>query len=194
MKAPVISLDQPIEVILETLRPLVRGFLIRRLSLSRNRIEDADDLTQNVLMNVYRFRSQFKEKAKFTTWVYRIAANKVKDYNKYITSGCRNYCLEGFSLDDIENWEGPRFSSSESLEDDVICSVEGEKLRRKLLKEISSCDAVILALRKKGHGFREIAEELDMPLSTVKTSYYRSLTKAERIMGELDESSLPRAA
>lgn len=36
---------------------------------------DADDLSQEIFLKVYRFLPQFKGKSKFYTWLYRLAIN-----------------------------------------------------------------------------------------------------------------------
>lgn len=46
---------------------------IRRMVLSH---EDADDLLQNTFLKAYRALDQFREEAKLSTWLYRIATNE----------------------------------------------------------------------------------------------------------------------
>jgi RNA polymerase sigma factor (sigma-70 family) len=42
----------------------------------------ADDITQEVFIQVYRSAAGFKGEAKLSTWLYRIAVNKALDYEK----------------------------------------------------------------------------------------------------------------
>jgi RNA polymerase sigma factor (sigma-70 family) len=42
----------------------------------------ADDITQEVFIQVYQSAAQFKGEAKLSTWLYRIAVNKALDYEK----------------------------------------------------------------------------------------------------------------
>ncbi len=42
----------------------------------------ADDITQEVFIQVYQSASKFKGEAKLSTWLYRIAVNKALDYEK----------------------------------------------------------------------------------------------------------------
>lgn len=42
--------------------------------------EDAEDLTQEVFIEVYRSLSQFKEQSALSTWIYRITVNKSLDH------------------------------------------------------------------------------------------------------------------
>ena len=44
--------------------------------------EDADDITQDVFIQVYQSVSSFKGEAKFSTWLYRIVISKALDHIK----------------------------------------------------------------------------------------------------------------
>ncbi|MBN8823125.1 MULTISPECIES: RNA polymerase sigma factor [unclassified Spirosoma] len=51
------------------------------LSYVRSR-EDAEEITQDVFVDVFRSASQFKGDAAVTTWLYRITINKSLDFQK----------------------------------------------------------------------------------------------------------------
>ncbi|WP_080053788.1 RNA polymerase sigma factor [Spirosoma aerolatum] len=51
------------------------------LSYVRSR-EDAEEITQDVFVDVFRSASQFKGDATVTTWLYRITINKSLDFQK----------------------------------------------------------------------------------------------------------------
>jgi RNA polymerase sigma-70 factor (ECF subfamily) len=44
--------------------------------------QDADDITQEVFIQVYRSISSFKAESKLSTWLYRIAVTKALDFEK----------------------------------------------------------------------------------------------------------------
>jgi len=44
--------------------------------------DDADDITQDVFVQVYQSVSSFKGDSKFSTWLYRIAVSKALDHEK----------------------------------------------------------------------------------------------------------------
>ena len=49
-------------------------------------ISDAEDATQEILINVMTKLSTFRRESKFTTWVYRIAVNYLINYKKSMFS------------------------------------------------------------------------------------------------------------
>lgn len=51
------------------------------LSYVRTR-EDAEEITQDVFVDVFRSANQFKGEAAVTTWLYRITINKALDFQK----------------------------------------------------------------------------------------------------------------
>ena len=56
-----------------------RGRLFRYLLHQCGRREQADEMFQEIWMSVIRARSGYEVSAKFTTWLYRIAHNRVID-------------------------------------------------------------------------------------------------------------------
>jgi len=64
-----------LEALLRDVHPLVHNVCRRTL----NNEADADDATQNALINVARNISRFDGRSSFTTWVYRIATNAAID-------------------------------------------------------------------------------------------------------------------
>ncbi|KAA3661767.1 MAG: RNA polymerase sigma factor [Calditrichaeota bacterium] len=62
--------------IVETHQEKVRNTCFRFLKNP----EDADDVAQEVFIQVYESLSRFREEAEISTWVYRIAVNKSLDF------------------------------------------------------------------------------------------------------------------
>src|SRR6476469_1040548 len=44
--------------------------------------KDAEDITQEVFLQLYRALSQFKGDSSLSTWIYKIAMNKALDYQR----------------------------------------------------------------------------------------------------------------
>lgn len=74
--------------------------------------EDADDLTQEVFIKVYRSLSNFKGQSEFSTWLYRITVNMCINY---INRNRKNRLLQ--SLDEIFNMASSEKTPLQQLEE-----------------------------------------------------------------------------
>lgn len=118
-------------------------------------IHDAEDISQEVFVAVYKNMNKFHNKSSIYTWIYKIALNKVYDF--YRKNG------KDFSIDydfiDI----------SYEFSDDKL-------LLKERLEEIDEFGKKIVLLHNiYGYKFREISKFLDINLSTVKSKYYKSI-------------------
>ncbi|MCP4042539.1 MAG: sigma-70 family RNA polymerase sigma factor [Gammaproteobacteria bacterium] len=62
----------------------------------------AEELFQDIWMNIVRTRERYEVRAKFTTMLYHMASHRVIDH--YRTSGTRNQVLADCESDDIETF------------------------------------------------------------------------------------------
>lgn len=69
-----------LETVLAGVQDLVFNLSLRMLGT----FYDAEDASQDILLKVMTHLSAFKGDSAFTTWVFRIAANHLKDYKKHM--------------------------------------------------------------------------------------------------------------
>ena len=69
-----------LETVLAGVQDLVFNLSLRMLGT----FHDAEDASQDILLKVMTHRSSFKGESAFTTWVFRIAVNHLKDYQKHM--------------------------------------------------------------------------------------------------------------
>ena len=50
-------------------------------NIIRNR-QDAEDIAQDVFLQVYKFAANFRQESKITTWLYRIAINRSLNFKR----------------------------------------------------------------------------------------------------------------
>lgn len=62
--------------------------------------EDAEDVAQEVFIEVYRSLSQFRHDAQLSTWIYRITVNKCRDCMRKKNAGKRKGIMSFFSRQD----------------------------------------------------------------------------------------------
>jgi RNA polymerase sigma-70 factor, ECF subfamily len=133
---------------------------------------DARDLCQEAFLKAYRGLGGFKKEARFSSWLYQIAINVCRDRLR------RRRGRMSVSLDDVEEGreDGLRTAGPSPLD-----LVEARDIRHLVEDAMATLRAeereVVILKEYQGLTFPEIAETLEVPLSTVKTRLYRGLTQ-----------------
>jgi RNA polymerase sigma-70 factor (ECF subfamily) len=132
--------------------------------------DEARDLSQEAFLKAYRALGTFKQEARFSSWLYQIAINATRDRLR------RRRRRTDLSLDDVEE------KGEVSLRDSgpsALDLIESNDLSRAVAAAMAALSAeqreVVILKEYEGLTFPEIAETLDVPLSTVKTRLYRGL-------------------
>jgi RNA polymerase sigma-70 factor, ECF subfamily len=137
--------------------------------------EDARDLCQEAFLKAYRGLGSFKREARFSSWLYQIAVNSCRDRMR------RQRGKITVSLDEMsETGELPfRGAGPSALE-----LMEAGDLSKTVAAAVRSLPEeqreVIVLKEYQDLTFLEIAEALDIPVSTVKTRLYRGLTQLKQ--------------
>ena len=150
------------------------------------REEDARDVCQEAFLRAYRGLQGFKRQAKFSSWLYRIAVNLCRDWLRRDRRVGFVQPSESFDL------------AERRVVDPINETVEDLIMRRDLGRAVSKVmatlpdDQRIVIVLKEYHGltFREIADVVGCPLSTVKTRLYQGLTVLRRQLARSGLSSL----
>ena len=146
--------------------------------------EAALDVTQKTFLNTYRNISRLKDPAKFSPWIYQIASNLCRD--EIVRSKRQNLV----SLDDIQESnekEGSRlpvqFVETDQKQPDArLKTKQIADIVKDALAELPEEQRIVVIMKEyQGLKFREIAEVLDEPVSTVKSKMYRSLISLREI-------------
>ncbi len=139
-------------------------------------IQDADeaqDATQEIFVKLYRSLSGWnREKAKFSTWLYRLATNQAIDCWR-----ARRRRAETSIPGDRDDYPGKEYPLGEAIR-----SPYKEAEEREQVDEIRRCVDLLPDLQKKVFILRyfqelkleEIAEMENCSLGTVKTSLFRA--------------------
>ena len=91
-------------------------------------IEEAEEITQDVFVQVYHSMDQFREDAAIKTWIYRITINKCIDFIKHKSSIKRRFIF-GKKTDDatvvknISNFEHPGILLENKENAEILFSV-----------------------------------------------------------------------
>ncbi|HHU78280.1 MAG: RNA polymerase sigma factor [Caldicoprobacterales bacterium] len=136
-----------------------------------NSREDAEDLTQEVFVRVYRNLNKFRGKSRLSTWIYRIAHNVCIDQYRR-TKAVSISISQPRGADDEREMELP--AESPSPEEEIIRREEQERLLECISRLKPAYRTVIVLRDIQNHSYEEIAEILSLPLGTVKSHISRA--------------------
>ena len=157
------------------------------------REDEARDVVQEAFLRAYRGLRGFKGEAKFSSWLYRITLNLCRDWIRRERRAPLVQVPEGTDPLDLAD---QRVAPTESVED-LVARREMSAAVAKAMAELPEEQRVAIML-KEYHGltFQEIADQLNCPLSTVKTRLYQGLSVLRRRLErrQAEEASLRRAS
>ncbi|MCL1817003.1 MAG: sigma-70 family RNA polymerase sigma factor [Clostridiales bacterium] len=139
-----------------------------------NQAEDAADVTQEVLLKLYRSLPKFRADAAFSTWVYRITVNACRDIMR---SGFKQ--KEGLLLDfgDSTEQEDLRREVADytSIPENIFIEQETEQYLWALISSLSPKYRLVITLREiSGLSYQEISDAVSISLGTVKSRINRA--------------------
>ena len=119
-----------LETVLSSVQDLVFNLSLRMLGT----FPDAEDASQDILLKVMTHLSSYKGESAFSTWVFSIAANHLKDYKKHMF-GKFPLSFE-FYGDDIKNAD---IHNVPDLTQDVEKSILAEELKLSCTNVMLQC-------------------------------------------------------
>jgi RNA polymerase sigma-70 factor (ECF subfamily) len=152
-------------------------------------VEDARDAAQETFVAAYRNLRNFRGEAKVSSWLHRIAVNQC------ITRQRRARVRSETGIEDAVESSGESFLSTGET-----CSparaAEGkertEAVRRAVAALTPELREVVLLKEFEGLTFQEIAEALQVPLSTVKSRLYTALRQLRMRLEKFELEVAPR--
>jgi len=158
------------KMLIDRFRNKVLGLCSRLLDNRQN----AEDVAQDVFFHVYRSAGKFRHDCLVSTWIYRIAINRCRNFNRDNRKFSRWGKLHrGF---ENEHW-GEQFLVASDADDPESAWKENEiqELIRKAIASLPEKQKTMLILHKfEGHSYKEIAKILDVSLPSVESCLHRA--------------------
>lgn len=143
-------------------------------NMTRNQM-DAQDVTQDVLLTIYRKIDTFQGKSAFSSWVYRITLNatymklRVKKKEQYVEldESLPSFNHAGFQNGKISEWS----KSTDSL----LFSNETKGVIEKAVDLLPEKEKVVFILRDvEGLSTEKVGDILDLTVPAVKSRLHRA--------------------
>ncbi|MEZ4400694.1 MAG: sigma-70 family RNA polymerase sigma factor [Kofleriaceae bacterium] len=134
---------------------------------------EAEDVTQEVFISVFKTVDTFREEAKFSTWLYRVTVNHCKNRIKYLA---RRHDRSQDELDESAGNVAAAGPPGPMKRPDR--AVEGAQMEQVLQEAIASLDEdhrTVVVLREiEDLSIEEICEITGLPDGTVKSRLHRA--------------------
>ncbi len=150
-----------------------------------NSPDDAQDLTQEVFIRVYKSMSSYHvEKGAFTTWLTTLTRNLLVDhFRKSKQDRVTDSIDAGLREEDDSLSLGDRLEDPRPTPDDRLASKETQKMVQMALARISPDLREALILRDlQDMDYKEIAQVLRVPEGTVKSRINRGRMELARLL------------
>ncbi len=146
---------------------------LARLTGERERLED---LAQEVFLRLFRALPHFRNRAKVSTYVYRVIVNVVNDEFRRRETARRMAPIDCEAHELAHPDPGPEALLEQRRFRDAV---------EESLAQLSVRDRTILALHyQEGRSYEDIAAILELPMGTVKTHLHRGRERLKSAVRE----------
>jgi RNA polymerase sigma-70 factor, ECF subfamily len=146
---------------------------------------EAEDLAQEVFVQVFKAIGSFRGESKLSTWIYRIAINLCKNRSKYLRV---RHAGNEEELDSVNEQVGPTTAYRPTVADvarpdDMVEGKEVEHIVRRAIFELDPSFRECLVLRDiEDLSYDEIGAITGLPEGTVKSRIHRARGQLKEIV------------
>jgi RNA polymerase sigma-70 factor (ECF subfamily) len=143
--------------------------------------QDAEDVTQEAFVKVWRNLKKFDQQKSFKTWIFSIAKNTAIDFLKKKKATT----FSEFENEEGENMITETLADLSPLPQELLEKADIAQKLASAMGKLSPKYRMVLFLRYNDHfNFREIAESLGEPLPTITARHRRALVMLKNLLSE----------
>jgi len=159
--------------------PRLYGYFVRMTGSTT----EAEDLLQEMFLKLLQRIRDYRHEGRFEPWLFRVAANMIRDRGRKLQRQSRAFATGVEPGNPLHRAAGP---SDEGADPGKPLEVAEDLGRmQEALRELSERDREIILLRFYGGiSFKDIAEQLQIPVGTAIAKVHRGLKKLKRMMTE----------
>lgn len=141
--------------------------------------EEADDITQEVFVKLWKNIKKYNPDQNFKPWLYKITRNTTIDWQRRRKA----VVFSDFETEDGENYFEESLTDLNPLPEEVFSRAEDKKFMDGVLKKISPLYREVLSLYYESDmTFDEIGKVLGKPLNTVKSQHRRAIMQLRKLL------------
>lgn len=134
----------------------------------------AEELAQDVFLQLYRTRARYSPRARFTTWLFRMVTNACLSELRRPEHRARVQSLDHANREYGDDPPSSAEPSTPSSEDAALDREAVEKLRAAVAQLPPQQRAALLLARANGLSYEEVALSLSCSVSAVKSLIHRA--------------------
>lgn len=130
--------------------------------------DDANDVTQDVFVKVWKGLENFRGDSKLYSWIYRIATNESLNYIRKMQKH------KGVPIENV------MFMLEDRVNNDLMTGDEIERRLHKAIVKLPEKQKLVFNMKYFGHlKYREIADILQITEGSLKATYHYAVKKIE---------------
>lgn len=145
-----------------------KGLVLNLVARMSGKVENAEDLAQEVFIRVWKGLHNFRGDCKLSTWIYRIALNLAIAESKTSRSKSQFYDINDPAVE-----RGPQFVSEDEENPYAEEILLKEQMLRLLPKMPEKHRTAVVLFYLKQYSYIEISEIMEVPVGTVKSYLFR---------------------
>ena len=152
---------------------------------------DAEDLSQEVWLKVYRNLAGFRGDASFYTWLRQITINTFLNHRRAasLSISGEQQTVRMVEMETVDYEDSRVVSRSRDLEDDLYKKMMVEQVIAALAQLTPQQRLIFLLKHNEGMTYEEISAALDCSTGTIKKSLFRAVQKLRQHLGLNSESN-----
>jgi RNA polymerase sigma-70 factor (ECF subfamily) len=150
--------------------------VFRYLSYACRHHGDAEEITQEVFLRLYRALDANERIENVRHWIFRVARNLMIDRAKRLKRRAPHECELSHEICDVIRDPLP------TPEESLLTETRDDAVRR-AVRDLTQLQQRCVALRAEGFMLREIAEMLDMDVRRVAEAIQRGVRNIQRTLG-----------
>ncbi len=124
-----------------------------------------NDLTQEVLLKVYRYLNYFNEESQFSTWLYRITQNTLKNHFRSVSLRLDSEAQFVDEQSEYHSQSPEHVAMNMEFNNRVVDEIA------KLSNELRTCYGMHIF---EGRSYEDIAKKMHCPIGTVRSRIFRA--------------------
>ena len=137
-------------------------------------VETGREIVQETFLKLHQHLLDGGDQSNLRAWLYRVAHNLARNWQNSFRASKTDFLSDATITDNLP--------ASVTSAEDKLLAAERTKCFREALKQLSPAQRECLTLRAQGMKYREIAEVLNLSISTVGENIGRGLEKLKELV------------